>query len=417
MSGRKSHVCVGEKPRIMIKSILSAVGVLICFVSGLNYCNQILIKKDSIKQYDSFICSDQGFDVLFFGSSHVYNGISPLHLFHDYGITSYNLAMPANYIASNCYFINEILNLIQKQGKQLPEVVVVDIFPGQEEKFSLHRRWDDFAISQNKIDMSSDLVAKKHRADMLFPFFLYHNRWNELTKDDFLPEINKLYGCKELYGVSYPETEIITDSMDILQIEPDTAVYLKRMQDDCIARGVKLIFIHLPYSYLPDSQREANGILQFAERQGIYCINYMNEDIEIDYDIDFADAGHLNSAGMKIMTQQIGQLLITEGLKDHRKEVQAEQWEQIFEKYMQSRLLEISEINEAKEFLMSINDPDLYSMLQIRDKVMEDKQIAKLIDRLRTGGNQIVLLDDQTELICGGGGIMTFIAKFIEGKI
>lgn len=61
----------------------------------------------------------------------------------------------------------------------------------------------------------------------------------------------------------------------------------------------------------------------------------MNQDTELDYDIDFFDAGHLNPAEMRIMTDEVGKLLVELGVEDHRGEPQTEHWNQVYEGYIQ----------------------------------------------------------------------------------
>lgn len=86
-----------------MKKTASLVCVIILLVCGLNYANKLLMNKKSYEKHAPFFSSELEYDVLFFGSSHVHNGISPLYLWKNYGITSYNMAMAGNYIQSNSY--------------------------------------------------------------------------------------------------------------------------------------------------------------------------------------------------------------------------------------------------------------------------------------------------------------------------
>lgn len=58
---------------------------------------------------------------------------------------------------------------------------------------------------------------------------------------------------------------------------------------------------------------------------------------------------------------------------------------------MQFKIVELAKISDAKTYLMSLNDSELLSIVQISKALLEDSQILKLIERLKEDGNQIVL--------------------------
>lgn len=388
-----------------MKKTASLVCVIILLVCGLNYANKLLMNKKSYEKHAPFFSSELEYDVLFFGSSHVHNGISPLYLWKNYGITSYNMAMAGNYIQSNSYRLKEVLEFIKRKGKKLPEMIVVDIYTDQETTGWLHSGWDALPLSSNKVEMVKKLVPEQERIGMLVPFYLYHNRWNELKKDDFQVNTNQYCGSMEKYGISYPANEIISVSTDIIEVDEEITNYLDEIRAECESKGIQLIFIHLPYSYRPDLQRLANGICQYEETQGITCVNYMNEATAIDYDIDFYDDGHLNIVGMRIMTDEIGQLLSKFSIEDHRGDLQSEQWERAYDNYIQYRVECVKRIGNVKIFLMAINDPDLLSSVQIYEGALGDIQISKLIERLKAEGHQIVITEERPEIVSEDGQV------------
>lgn len=393
-----------DQKKIAVRRIVSVICVVTILLGGLYYADRLLIKKNSYRKFEPFFQNDQEFDVLFFGSSHMRMGVSTLKLFHDYGITGYNLATDGNYILSNYYLLKDILNLLLEEERQLPKIVVMDIYEANQELGYLHSTWDCFPISDNKIEMVNKLVAEEDRAEMLAPFSLYHNRWNEITKEDFHTDISELYGSDPGgYKVSYPGSEIVLDRNDKLEMREETAFYIDLMKKECDALDIQLILIHIPYSYNPIMQRRANGISQYAEEQGILFKNYMDPEIGIDYDIDFHDTGHLNSVGMGIITGNVGRLLVKEGLRDHRDEPQEQQWNQAYDNYKQYMFSRIIGFTNVKSYLMSINDAELFSEIQVKEDILKDVQIAKLIDRLREEGNQITVTEEKAENVIGGG--------------
>lgn len=103
------------------------------------------------------------------------------------------------------------------------------------------------------------------------------------------------------------------------------------------------------------------------------------------------------------MTNEIGSFLAELGIDDHRAETEAGQWSQAYEKYIQYKVEEIKEIENAKTFLMALNDPDLISTVQIYKGMLGDVQISKLIERLRTEGHRIIVTEEQPEIISENG--------------
>ena len=61
---------------------------LLLIIIGLKAANKILRNNESNFKYDPFFKNKTDYDVFFMGSSHVLNGIFPMQLWNDYGITS-----------------------------------------------------------------------------------------------------------------------------------------------------------------------------------------------------------------------------------------------------------------------------------------------------------------------------------------
>lgn len=124
----------------------------------------------------------------------------------------------------------------------------------------------------------------------------------------------------------------------------------------------------------------------------------MNEDLGIDFDIDFFDQGHMNPAGMRIMTKELGKLLQGMGMADQRQDSSAAEWQKNYEAFIDYRAKRLKSIDQAKIYLMSLQDPDFVSIIQVKRGMLEDVQTAKLIERLKDGENQVIVVDDKDVL-------------------
>ena len=119
----------------------------------------VLARKDSVIKYHDI--EEDEFDVLFFGSSHVINGIYPMELWNDYGIVSYNCAGHGNKLPTTYWMLRNVLDV------KAPRMVVIDIYalesndkirserPGIEQQ---HISFDWSGISKEKIGMVNFLL-------------------------------------------------------------------------------------------------------------------------------------------------------------------------------------------------------------------------------------------------------------------
>lgn len=179
--------------------------------------------------------------MLFVASSHVMDEVSPLDLFHDCGITSFNLSIDGNYVKSGYYLLKETPETLKREGRHLPKLVVLDVYADNEEIGHLHVARDSFPFGQTKMQMARELTMDAtDYTGLVIPFSLYHSRWKELQKNDFLPDINQLYGADLRYDVSYPASEVITDLNDRKEISEDKLSYVDKTKHLRDSYGITL---------------------------------------------------------------------------------------------------------------------------------------------------------------------------------
>ena len=176
--------------------------ILLCFAICMFSFYELIIpifenKSPGIvsKKYQHF--PEDIFDVVFIGSSVTLNGIYPLQLYHENGISAYNLASAGQSLPASYYIVKEVLR------EQHPKLIVLDVYTcfaksimggdGQTHYVSnslkLPEKWE-FII---------DVVPKEKRSDFIFELGTYHTRWEELTKMDFTkahPNKKDTYGAQ-----------------------------------------------------------------------------------------------------------------------------------------------------------------------------------------------------------------------------
>ena len=145
--------------------ILCVLLTLVLTAGGLWGLDKFTQRKESYQKNQEFMRDRTDYDVMFFGSSHVLNGIFPMELWKDYGITSYNFGGHASYIPVSYWVMR---NAVERHK---PKVVVLDCFSLDSEvkvadnQNYLHISFDAFPLRGVKIDAIKDLVAQERRMD------------------------------------------------------------------------------------------------------------------------------------------------------------------------------------------------------------------------------------------------------------
>lgn len=75
------------------RKVSSGGGVAVfLFAAGIRFLTKLSDPGYAYSKNRDFIEHSDSYDVLFFGNSHMANGVFPMELWNDYGIVSYNLA-------------------------------------------------------------------------------------------------------------------------------------------------------------------------------------------------------------------------------------------------------------------------------------------------------------------------------------
>lgn len=276
---------------------------------------QIFKQKDNYAKYDAFYLEEENFDVLFFGSSRMLVSVNPIRLYEDCGFTSYNMAQHGEGLKITYWQVENALKYTK------PEVIVVDVSLLWEGKYTeenltglsyLHKSLDHMSLSKTKYDAIKDNVSEKiDITEYMLPFFLYHDRWDQLTKSDF--ENNEFYnqGAEIKYGQNVYEAPVWNKNSvnEELSLE---AINLLSIYDLCEKNNVHLVLTYMPIekNSLSDSEcGTINVIENWAEEEKIPFINFATMDTLIDYRTDLFDTVHVNNLGMYKITEYLGDYL------------------------------------------------------------------------------------------------------------
>lgn len=290
-------------------------------------------------------------DVLCIGASKVLFAVSPMEMYEQHGIKSYNLATNGQSIEAGYFLLEEALK------SQQPKIVVLDVselYRTDSSKENWRYLLDAMPLSVNKMEFAQEfanLYGKENFVGALFPMLNYHERWEELEKKDFTDFTrNKKFYSKGYYVLSQQQpcylTEKQIDEWAILLEKQEQGIYrkytndecyvseeaptlynveipisniewLKKIKDECEAKGIELLLVNIPMIVSPAEKSNAwsklrsNEVRKLCETMDISFWD-MQYDIElgINWSTDTRDAGwHLNLLGAIKVSKALGEYL------------------------------------------------------------------------------------------------------------
>lgn len=306
----------GKKVLTIILKILLIVFLVVTF-------NLIMMPKYISENYDGRIVAEfyrekKPVDVLFLGSSTVYSGISPCKLYEDYGIVSYVLASSSQTSWDSYYMLIEAI----KSGK--PSLVVLDIgFMNQPEDYaeevSNRKLFDYMKFSKNKFDAIDAAKAEgESNWDYLLPVLRYHERYKDLSADDFKyiyykPDVTYNGYIMNMNISEGIEAQPATlDTASDMSLNARNAEYLQKIVTLCNNENIQLLLVKTPSYQAKWGHTFENDITQIATVNGISYLNfdYYQDKMSLNWLTDSPDGGgHLNIIGAEKYTYCLGAVL------------------------------------------------------------------------------------------------------------
>jgi len=259
-------------------------------------------------------------DAVILGDSESRTNVSPMEMFHISGFTSYCCGINQENL-SEAY---EMVKLVFRY--QNPKLVILDcncIFSSFD--------WKDALVTG---------------AESVFPVIHWHDRWKDLTPEDFTTvsrytsrEVRKgYYHAMRSNAAPSEMTDIyMAKSDDREVIGAINRHYVKKIDSFCRRKGADLLLLATP-SAKNWNYAKHNACMDLSEELGIAYLdlNLMPEEVPVDWSKDTRDEGdHLNNDGMKKVCDWLAPYLKeTYRLPDHREDpAYAESWTDLYDEY------------------------------------------------------------------------------------
>lgn len=275
-------------------------------------------------------------DVIFIGDCELYENISPMVLWEEYGINSYIRGTAQQLIWQSYYLMEETL------AYEKPDVMVFNVLSmkyDEPQKETYNRMTlDGMRWSGSKLkSIRASMLEEESFVDYLFPLLRYHSRWKELTAEDVEyfwkrdPVTHNGYYMRVdvLPAENVPEGKILAD----YRFGDNAYYYLDRMVELCEKHDVELVLVKAPSLFPYWYEEWDEQMEEYAKEHGLKYYNFleMTDEIGLDFQQDTYDGGlHLNLSGAEKMASYFGKCLLEDcSLTNRRGEEKLERaWEE-----------------------------------------------------------------------------------------
>ena len=259
-------------------------------------------------------------DVLVLGDSESYNSYIPLELWNQYGFTSYVCGTPAQRITNSYQYLKYAFD------KQNPKIVILEA---------------------NNLYTKNGVVRHiKEYIDKYIPVFEYHDRWKNLSKEDFYksPKYTEIVNDKgyrysnKVRKVKKSKRENFMKINETAKnISGDNKKHLKEIKAYCDKNNSKLILYSSPAPANWNYDKH-NGVEKLANSLGVEYIdlNLKVDELKINWKKDSQETRgeHLNYTGAMKVTNYLGNYLKSNNeLPDHRQDEEYNAWNEAYNNF------------------------------------------------------------------------------------
>lgn len=277
-------------------------------------------------------------EVIFLGDCEVYENISPVVLWREYGITSYIRGSAQQLVPQSYYLLEDTLK------SETPKVVVFNVSAMQqyEQENETYNRMtmDGMRWSSSKIKAIRETMTEgEHMIEYVFPILRFHSRWKELDSDDFRYFFTKKKVSHNGYYMradvrpagDFPAERRRSD----YGFDGRAWEYLEKMRLLCESKNITFVLMKAPSLYPAWHDEWERQIKEYADEKQLLYINCIEESekIGIDFSADTYDGGlHMNVYGAEKMSRYWGKIFREfPGVEDYRKDSGQKELQMVWE--------------------------------------------------------------------------------------
>lgn len=315
-----------------IRRYAGAAAAVCAALAGLAFFSRLLVPKYMGQVVEGafteeYYKDESPHDLLILGDCEVYENISPVTLWREFGITSYIRGNAQQLIPQSYYLLKDALR------DEKPKAVILSVAAMQqiEQTNETYNRMtlDGMRWSREKLEaIQVTKLPEEHLIEYVFPLLRFHSRWSELGSDDltyFAEPRTVTHNGYYLRADVRPAGDFPTERRrSNYQFEEKGYEYLDRIRSLCEAEGIRLILFKAPSLYPAWYDQWEEQIETYAAQYDLPYINALDclEETGIDFSCDTYDGGlHMNVYGAEKLSLWLGPRLREAcELPDHRGE-------------------------------------------------------------------------------------------------
>ena len=328
--------------RIYINILKLFTFIIIFCLLWSNIFDRLWVRENPItKFYDE---EENTLDVIYIGPSNVYLHFNPVLAYNLHGFTTGILSTDASPFIATKYLIKEA-SKTQKPVLYVVDLATMPIDFTSYKDGDFRKTIDSMKLSKNRSDLIDNFVEYKNsynfeinsKSDYYFSYLIYHNRWKEITKDNY--EKNNYY--YKGYFFSPYTTKIekhqqynwITDKEELpknnIKVLLELLEYIK-------LNDINVIFTIPVKVYSANINKRLNTAIDIINSYGYEVVNFNNEkELNINFDKDLYISSHLNVYGATKNTIYFSKYLKNNyELPDHRKDKKYNSWKEEFNRFI-----------------------------------------------------------------------------------
>jgi len=317
------------------KKILGCLITLTLIATGIHYMN-FLVRPTNIdtvvSQIEAFhALPENSVEVIVYGSSHAFLGLDPITMYDHFGIGAYNYGWNWQQLNTSHLFLKDSLL------KQTPKIALIEAF------FTCTVLEDTDMTAE--IYYTRYLHEKQGRKEYLkqcfgndlerwlsdyMPLCAFHDNWNNLTKESFLPIIKddryeQNMGFLPIDSVT-PITVPDPETFPQIPLGASSIAELDEIMELCSKKGIQVVFYTAPYG-LPYGFCDA--MKEYARQNDCVYLDLFErmDEVGLNEETDFADIGHLNTNGAVKVANYLGEFLVNHYELTDMREIEGNPWE------------------------------------------------------------------------------------------
>lgn len=266
----------------------------------------------------------------------MYENVNTQVLWDEYGMAAFDLGGSLQPIWNTYYYMKEALKT------QKPSVLVLDVFSlTKEEDYSdvarAMKNTFGMKFSGDKIEaitVSYEYEKPLQLMDYILEFPAFHNRYTEISEGDFLgqgKDYNEdglgIFQCDDWKGfylnmnIKPLENPTYTEPETGLPLSEKQMLYFRKIIELADDHNIPLLLIASPSVTKEDAPAYYHTVGKIAAEEGIPFVNFnlLYDELNLDFEKDFADVSHLNNYGNEKYSRYLGAYIADHyGVPDRR---------------------------------------------------------------------------------------------------